>query len=396
MTYSFPNYFNSFGMEYDYIITGGGCAGLSLAVRLQLSSQLRDKKILILDRERKTRNDRTWCFWEQKPDLFEPVVYRQWNRLFFHGEDFSEQLDISPYAYKMIRGIDFYNYCYQRLESSKNVSFAYGDLERIINHPSSVSVMAGGQTFHAKYLFNSIHGLSLEKPELQPRHHYLMQHFKGWFIRTDTPFFNSASATLMDFRVSQQHGTTFVYVLPFSDREALVEYTLFTQQLLPHDAYNQALREYVTNWLKLPGYQVLEEEFGIIPMTDYPFHSPEGRIVPLGTAGGQTKASSGYTFRYIQKHSTQLVAQLEETGTPFLPTSFAEKRYRLYDATLLRILAKNRLPGHQIFTWLFQRGDPQRLLKFLDNETNFFEEVNVLRRMPQWPFAKAAFQELIK
>lgn len=383
-------------MEYDYIITGGGCAGLSLAVRLQLSTPLRDKKILIVDRERKTRNDRTWCFWERVPDIFEPVVYRQWNRLFFHGEDFSKQLDISPYAYKMIRGIDFYNYCYQQLQGCTNVSFAYGELERIINHPSSVSVMAGGQTYHAKYVFNSIHGLRLEKPDLQSQHHYLMQHFKGWFIRTETPFFNSGSATLMDFRVSQQHGTTFVYVLPFSDREALVEYTLFTQQLLPQDAYNAALHDYVTNWLKLPNYELVEEEFGIIPMTDYPFHSPEGRIVPLGTAGGQTKASSGYTFRYIQKHTAALVQQLESTGSPVLPVSFAKKRFALYDATLLRILAENRIEGHRIFTKLFRNGDPQRVLKFLDNETNFFEEVNVMWRLPQLPFARAAAQEFFK
>lgn len=383
-------------MDYDYIITGGGCAGLSLAVRMQLSPELRDKKILILDRERKTRNDRTWCFWEQKPDLFEPVVYRQWNRLFFHGEDFSQQLDISPYAYKMIRGIDFYNYCYQQLEGCKNVSFAFGELQQIVNHPNSVSVIAGGQTFHAKYVFNSIHGLSLEKPALQQKHHYLMQHFKGWFIRTDTAFFNQASATLMDFRVSQQHGTTFVYVLPFSEREALVEYTLFTQQLLSQDAYTAALREYATNWLKLPQYQVLEEEFGIIPMTDYPFHSPEGRIVPLGTAGGQTKASSGYTFRYIQKHTAALVRQLERTGTPLLPVSFAKRRFALYDATLLRILVENRMEGHRIFTQLFKNGDPQRVLKFLDNETSFFEEVNVMWRLPQLPFARAAAQEFFK
>lgn len=383
-------------MEYDYIITGGGCAGLSLAVRLQRSARLRDKKILIVDRERKTRNDRTWCFWERAPDLFEPVVYSRWQQLFFHSEDFSQQLNIAPYTYKMIRGIDFYTFCYQELEHSPNVTFAYGELERIVNHPSSATVIAGGCTFHGKYVFNSIHTIQLDKPNLAPKHHYLMQHFKGWFVRTEEPFFNQASATLMDFRVSQRHGTTFMYVLPLSDREALMEYTLFTQQLLPQEAYTEALRDYATNWLKLPNYQVLDEEFGIIPMTDYAFDSPEGRIIPLGTAGGQTKASSGYTFRYIQKHTADIVHQLEANGTPFRSVPFTHRRFALYDATLLRILAQNKLKGEEVFTRLFMRGDPQRVLKFLDNETNFLEEIHVMWRLPQLPFAKAALQEILK
>lgn len=383
-------------MEYDYIITGGGCAGLSLAVRLQRSARLREKKILILDRERKTRNDRTWCFWERQPDLFEPVVHSRWQQLFFYGKKFSQQLDIAPYSYKMIRGIDFYSFCYQELESNPNITFAYGELQRIINHPGSVSVLAGGQTFHGKYVFTSIHTIQLDNPELEPKHHYLMQHFKGWFVRTEQPFFNHASATLMDFRVSQQHGTTFMYVLPLSEREALMEYTLFTQRLLPRDAYTEALRDYAANWLKLDNFQVLEEEFGIIPMTDYAFHAPDGRIIPIGTAGGQTKASSGYTFRYIQKHTAAIVRQLEIKGTPLLSVPFTHKRFALYDATLLRILATNKLKGDDVFTRLFERGDPQRVLKFLDNETNIFEEMNVMWRLPQLPFAKAALQEILK
>jgi lycopene beta-cyclase len=380
-------------MEYDYIITGGGCAGLSLAVRLQQSPTLRNKKVLIVDRERKSRNDRTWCFWERDADLFEPVVHRRWQHLFFHGDGFSKQLDIAPYQYKMIRGIDFYDYCYAQLEESANVSFVYGDLERIVNHPSSASVMVGGQAFHGQYVFNSV---LLDKPKLHPKHHYLMQHFKGWFVKTEQPFFNQGQATLMDFRVSQEHGTTFVYVLPFSEHEALIEYTLFTKELLTPDAYQQALKDYTRTWLNLPAFEIQDEEFGIIPMTDYPFESPEGRIIPLGTAGGQTKASSGYTFRYIQKHTAQLVSQLEETGAPFLPARLADRRYGLYDATLLRILAKNELQGSKIFTLLFKNGDPQRVFKFLDNETNFFEEVNIMWRLPQWPFAKAAIREMIK
>ncbi|MBL0269420.1 MAG: hypothetical protein IPP99_12345 [Chitinophagaceae bacterium] len=97
--------------QYDYIIAGAGCAGLSLAVHLIQSGQFSDKKILIADRDRKEQNDRTWSFWETKTGIFEPIVYRSWSKTWFHSKQFSRLLDLSPATYKMIRGVDFYAYC---------------------------------------------------------------------------------------------------------------------------------------------------------------------------------------------------------------------------------------------------------------------------------------------
>ncbi len=89
--------------HYDYIIAGGGMAGLSLAYYLN-QSRLRTKKILVIDREQKNKNDRTWCFWEKGESAFESIVHRHWQKVWFHGTNFSEWLNISPYQYKMIRG----------------------------------------------------------------------------------------------------------------------------------------------------------------------------------------------------------------------------------------------------------------------------------------------------
>ncbi len=68
---------------YDYIIAGAGCAGLSLAMHMIHSGKFRDKKILIVDQSTKTLNDRTWCFWQKEPGLFESIVYKEWRHLFF-------------------------------------------------------------------------------------------------------------------------------------------------------------------------------------------------------------------------------------------------------------------------------------------------------------------------
>ena len=92
--------------DYDFIICGAGCAGLSLAVHMIHSGQFMDKKILLVDKNEKKVNDRTWCFWETKPGLFEEIVYRKWKNVWFHGENFSGLLKLEPYEYKMIRSIE--------------------------------------------------------------------------------------------------------------------------------------------------------------------------------------------------------------------------------------------------------------------------------------------------
>src|SRR5258705_12832708 len=114
----------------------------------------------------------------------------------------------------------------------------------------------------------------------------------------------------MNFRSNQQYGTTFVYTMPFSETKALIEYTLFSEKLLEPFQYEAGLKEYITETLRVDSYKITETEFGIIPMTNHKFPAHEGNIINIGSAGGQTKASSGYTFRFIQKHSAEIVERL--------------------------------------------------------------------------------------
>ena len=100
--------------DYDYILSGGGLAGLSLAYHL-INSPLRDRSILIIDKDAKQQNDRTWCFWAQQPTLFDEIAYRTWQRLRFASDDFTREYDLAPYHYQMIRGIDFYDFTREKL-----------------------------------------------------------------------------------------------------------------------------------------------------------------------------------------------------------------------------------------------------------------------------------------
>ncbi len=379
--------------HYDYIISGAGAAGLSLLMRLMQHRSFDDKKILVADKAPKDKNDHTWCFWEIETGLFEPVVHHTWQNVYFFSNQFSSLLNLRPYTYKMIRAIDFYNYVLQEAAKHANITFEFGNIEAAGNEGTKGLVIINGVRYTADYIFNSI---IFYEPAVPDNKIYLLQHFKGYVIETEQQVFNPDEATLMDFRISQQNGTTFVYVLPISTKRALIEYTLFTSKLLAAEEYDNALQHYISSFLNISDYKIAEKEFGIIPMTNMKFIKRIGKVINIGTAGGQTKASSGYTFQFIQKQTEQLVFDLLKYSYPKEHDTFMQKRFSFYDTTLLNILHSNKLAGDKIFADLFQKNPTERVLRFLDNESSLEDEINLMGTLPQGVFMKAALQEIFK
>ncbi len=107
--------------QYDYIFLGTGAASLSIVMRMIDSDKFFHKKILLIDKEIKNTNDRTWCFWEKDKGFFEDIVYRKWNNLLFYNDYEKIDLDVDAYQYKMIRGIDFYKKCFSVIRQQKNI-----------------------------------------------------------------------------------------------------------------------------------------------------------------------------------------------------------------------------------------------------------------------------------
>ncbi|NRB49131.1 MAG: lycopene cyclase [Saprospiraceae bacterium] len=377
--------------HFDYIITGAGGAGLSLIHHLG-KSPLKDKKILVIDKDAKDTNDRTWCFWEDRPGPFDDIVYRSWSELSFHSDTFSKDFQIDPFKYKMIRGIDFYRYVQEKTIAQSNIEWLQAEVQDIAMEGGKVVVKAAGQSFQADWCFNSILFQAINKQESN----YLDQHFKGWVVETEEAVFSPGRATLMDFRVPQEGETRFLYVLPIDERRALVEVAIFSNNILASQEYDEILDQYIKHHITKQEYAVIHEEFGIIPMTDYPFIRSEDRVVHIGTAGGDTKASTGYTFWRMQKHLQQLVDQFVNTGIPSIEPTTWQKRFQLYDSTLLRVLEEDRLAGDVLFTHLFRKNPPQRLLRFLNDESHFAEEIALMSSVPTLPFLRSFITEVSK
>jgi lycopene beta-cyclase len=185
--------------KYDFIIAGGGLSGLSLAYYMN-QTVLSEKSILIIDQDTKTKNDRTWCFWEKdNRSPFDAIIHRQWQKVYFHGTNFSSALHLGDYSYKWLRGIDFYDFVKTDLASNSNIRFVQEHIERIKDTPTGGFVITTENQYLAEYVFDSTKPLKLNLADC----HNMLQHFKGWEIVTDKPVFDPACPTMMDYRVEQ-------------------------------------------------------------------------------------------------------------------------------------------------------------------------------------------------
>ncbi|HKJ85749.1 MAG TPA: lycopene cyclase family protein, partial [Spirochaetia bacterium] len=229
--------------EYDFVMAGGGMAGLSLAHAL-VTGRFSDRSILIVDPETKGENDRTWSYWTREQEPFDSVVSHAWSSIRIASREWSADIDLGEYRYCMIRGQDFYDRVLEVLENHPKVEFERGAVSEIRNSDDHAEVVTESRTVRAGWVFDS-RFVPEEYERRTGPHHYLKQHFLGWTIETERDVFDPSVATLFDFRTPQHDEMRFVYVLPFSPRRALVEYTLFSADLLADDEYVAALESYI-------------------------------------------------------------------------------------------------------------------------------------------------------
>lgn len=374
--------------DYDYIIAGGGASGLMLAWRLIQSETLRNKRILILDKDGKTQNDRTWCFWEKGKGEWHEIVSHRWPTIVFDDGDFRSEIDMYPFRYKMIRGIDFYKYMFSKLETAANVTFKIEAVDQINDQKDHVEVVTSKSTYTSELVFSSI----FARDEIQQGKGYpvLFQHFVGWEIETTEPVFEHPH--FMDFSVEQYGNTRFMYVLPYSSRKALVEYTLFSGETLEQSEYEKEIFNYLKGKLNLKKWDVLDKEKGVIPMTTYPLKAKEtDRIIHIGTKAGWSKPSTGYTFQNATKYTKQLVEFLEGSRKQLPKQS---KRFQYYDHLLLDILERDNAAGRALFSNLFQKNNPLTIFEFLNEETTLKQDLSIILKSPPAPFLKSIIRKI--
>lgn len=375
--------------KYDYIIAGAGCAGYSMLYHLLQDPDLSKKKILVIDPNFEKGNDRTWCFWEDGVGPFESIVCNKWSSIEVLKGGMYRQLSTAPFEYKMIQGVDFYHFVQGFAKRFDSIDWQIAKVESITSLGSNQArVVWDSGSAIGTYVFSSIPPMGLS---LQPS---LWQHFKGIVVEFEEPRLDDTVARLMDFNVPQMEATAFMYLLPMSNKKALIEYTLFSPSLIAESAYDQVLESYMDQHYNGLQYKIIHTEMGAIPMTTKKIALNKGAIISIGTMGDAVKASTGYAFQFIQQQARQLVAQLKLNQS--LDSSVHHTRHQFYDAVLLYILEHKKMEGDEIFALIFKHNKAATIFRFLSNTSSLIEDIQIMRSLPTSIFLPAAIKVLVR
>lgn len=374
---------------YDYAIVGAGCSGLTLAVELIKAAN--DCRIVILDPRRTYHHDRIWCFWKTMPHTFSQAIRHSWFqwKVRHNGQEVRQASSQFPYQY--LPADSFYTTAFDVINRCSSADLFLDTVTTdITEDKTDVSITTNQGKFKARFAFDG-----RNDPKQHSKRGCLLQHYAGQRIQTHTSVFDPGTVTLMDFDVPQQHGITFFYVLPFSDKEALVEPTVLSYTPLKPSVYTELIRDFLRVRFEVQQYDVLFEEQGIIPMTTQlsPVKMP-ARVIPIGTAAGMVKGSTGYGFLAIQKWS-QTVAQ-NFTDGPMLRLPQPRSRLSSYlDQIFLSYIQAYPSEVPQVFFRLFQHVPADRLVRFLSDRPTPIDTSRVIAAMPKRPFIRQAAEVMI-
>ena len=192
----------------------------------------------------------------------------------------------------------------------------------------------------------------------------------------------------MDFDCEQRESVHFFYTLPYSKNRALVETTWLSKMNdNSQKDYDRQIKEYIEEHLKIKEYEITYKEEGAIPLF-YPSYEKGVNRINIGTAGGMTRLSTGYTFLNIQEHSKHIRKNIENISN--LKKFQISKKYQFLDDIFLRVLNKHPEKMSYIFFNMFKTS-PKTVIKFLSNKSNFLEDIIIILKMPKLTFIKALF-----
>jgi len=351
--------------------------------------------------------DRTWCFWEEAAAAA-PAVARSWGAVEVVSTGARLVLDVTPLRYRMLRGEDLY----ALVDAAAREACGAGRLQ-LVRRPAATAVEDGprralvrtpGGDLSASWVLDS-----RPCPPVRPARTSLLQHFRGEVVRTDPaapPAFDPRLPVLMDFRTPQPAvGLSFGYCLPLDGRTALVEYTEFSPAVLDDAGYARGLAAYRRLLGLRPAGDGRDDgglvdvvavdsvEQGVIPMADDVRTALAGaRVRRLGTAGGATRPSTGYTFSALQRQGAA-VAEAVLAGRDPVPPRAYPPRHRWMDALVLRGLASGALDGPAFFLRLFAGNPADRVLRFLDGSTSRAEELALMASAPRAVMTRLAVQD---
>ena len=333
---------------------------------METHNKLKDKNLAIIEPRDEYKRDKTWSFWKVFPHNYEDCVKKSWDNFTINSPNDTKYVECQATPYQTIDSGLFYNKILSKLRLNKNIFFFKNINE--VNNTNSI-------------IFNSV-------PKFDNQKKNLWQHFCGVEIETDKEFFDDKIFNLMDFACDQRNNVHFFYTLPFTKNKALVETTWISQ--IDNDNlkdYDQQIDDYLSNHLNIRNCKINYKEVGAIPLFRQK-NIKKINEINIGSLGGMTRLSTGYTFLNIQEQSKYIRENIENINN--IKLFQISKKYDFLDKIFLRVLKKNSSQMGDIFYKMFN-SSPSTVINFLSNKSSLFEDLEIISKMPKWMFIRQIF-----
>ena len=361
--------------DVDVAILGGGCAGLSLAVRLAQSNL----SVRVIEPRSTYENDRTWSFWRTRADPFQDCVRKEWTSWTIAGVHGQTTRTSSHLRYQTVESGAFYTQARDQIAVSSKTSLSLG-----VSAKDIVKMNNGWHINTTKGAVTATTVVDTRPPQRVPTYG---QFFLGREVKTERPIFNPNVVQLMSFRKARSMGVDFVYILPFAADQALIEVTSFAPQNPGHKVFTEWLNAEI-DALDAGQIEILRTEAGALPMeASFRDPVPEG-IIRMGLGGGAARPSTGYAFLRIQEQADHIAAALINGRDPNI--ALDGKVTQFMDRVFLQVLTSNPADGPALFEKLFSNAPPDRLERFLSGSTRAADRLSVMASLPPLPFLQAA------
>lgn len=368
--------------NYDFIIIGAGCSGLSLLYEMNKSNILKNKTCAIFDKRKQFSKDKIWSYWNVFEHSFSDCLLDQWDKVIVKGNE-EIILDCKDFAYQSVDSEKFYNKILKNIRDNKNIKFFLDhSVDEISEENDQVIIKSKNELFKANLVFDSSLKINNSKDSK------IYQHFYGCEVNFKENINLSKYPTLMDFNCDQDNWTHFFYTLPLSNKKIFIETTWISdQQNSTIDQYMFEINEYIQKNLNYKKeYTFGYNEMGSIPMFHYKQKTGYKKVIKIGTAANLTRKSTGYTFLNIQKFTKELVQKLIKNQ--IISNAQIQSKYNFLDKIFIKVLLEEKSNMHKIFFRLFKKNNTKDIISFLSNNSNFIQDIKIILSMPKLIFIK--------
>jgi lycopene beta-cyclase len=354
---------------------------------LALAERRPDVPLLLLEQEESFGGNHVWSFFDSDIDagdrwLIDPLVACRWAD---HEVRFPARRRNIAIGYNSVTSASMDRAVRARLRPDQyRLGCSIAELG-----PDAV-LLANGQRIKAQGVIDARGGHLPDALDLA------WQKFVGRPYRLPKPH-GSIRPVIMDAKVDQQSGYRFVYTLPFSETEIMVEDTYYSTS---PDLDVQLLRGRLDNYVRDRGWtngEAVSEETGVLPVLlggDVERLWPNEPIARLGLRGGFFHPTTGYSLPDAVRNAALLAVQ-QDFSSAAIDSLFRNRaatlwKERAFYQLLNRMLFRAAEPEQRYRVLQHFYRLPDALIgRFYAGQLTALDKLRILSGRPPVPLGKA-------